>query len=73
MSKPAWKNGEPLSAETQVALRDLIQQIGDAAKAAKLLEISATSVMRGALGLGMRRGTILLIETRLVELSKKAA
>lgn len=40
-----------------------------------MLEISSTSILRGAVGLGMRKGTILLIETKLAKLAapKEAA
>lgn len=75
MSKSAWKTGSPLSQETQERLRELIRNVGDAKRAADMLEISSTSILRGAVGLGMRKGTILLIETKLAKLAapKEAA
>lgn len=57
-----WKKGTPLSEATQSELRNLLRQVGDEKKVAKMLEVSPTSVMRGAIGFGMRRGTIALIE-----------
>lgn len=53
-------------------LRAFVKERGEK-KASEELQVSVTAIVRAAAGLGMRRGTILMIETKLGEAEKKAA
>ena len=64
MSKTTWQKGIPLKGELQERLRELLRNRGEE-EAAKLLGIGETSVIRAAAGLGLRRGTVFIIETKL--------
>lgn len=63
-----WRKGTPLDETLQEKLRKLVRERGEKAAAA-LLEIGQISVLRGAAGAGMRRGTAFWIKTKLDELA----
>lgn len=71
-TKTEWKKGISLDNELQVRLRAFVQARG-AKTAAKDLGVSTTSILRGATGLGLRNGTILLIKTGLDSVMKAVA
>jgi len=61
-------SGEPLDDANRAALTRLARLVPSEEKAAALLDISARTYARAMAGLGLRRGTRLLIEVRLRDL-----
>lgn len=69
MAKHDWKKGSPLEEKIQIQLRTLIRQVGKD-KAAAMLDVGAASVVHAAAGLGVRRGTAFMIETKMASLAR---
>jgi hypothetical protein len=70
-SRPAGRAGgacEPLDEAGRTALERLAQMVPSERQAAALLQVGERTYVRAMAGLGLRRGTRLLIETRLREL-----
>ncbi len=63
-----WKKGTPLDDANQEKLRALVRREG-LEKTAKVLDTSTVSVTRAAAGLGLRKGTILLIVNALIKVA----
>jgi hypothetical protein len=61
MAKPVWKKGKPLPDPLQEKLRALVQERGEV-EVAEQFGIGQSSIVRAAAGLGLRRGTIRVIE-----------
>jgi hypothetical protein len=57
--------GEPVTTCTRAALENLRRAHPDERRAASLLQVSRSTYARALAGLGLRRGSIALIETRL--------
>lgn len=75
MAKPTWQKGNPLPKDNLARLRALVEQLGEK-ETAKLLDVPPVSVTRASAGCGLRRGTIVMIESalaKLVETSSQAA
>lgn len=70
--KHEWKKGIALDESTQIVLRSFVKDRGERAAAIDL-NVSVTSIVRAAAGLGLRNGTILLIRMGLEKLEEKAA
>lgn len=68
MVKPSWRKGIPLAEDVQARLRALVKEKGGEGVVAELLGIGRVSVVRAAAGLGLRRGTAFVIETKLAAL-----
>ena len=66
MVKKDWRRGEPIEAELQERLRALVQARGTDG-AARVIGAAESSIARAALGLGVRRGTAMLIRIGLKE------
>ncbi len=64
MAKPTWRKGIPLDEKVLSRLRDIVREKGEKATA-ELLGIGSASIVRAAAGLGLRRGTIYVIESKL--------
>lgn len=64
MGRPTWRKGIPLESDVLDRLRKFVNEKGDKI-AAEILGIGRISVVRAAAGLGLRRGTVFVIKTKL--------
>lgn len=71
MAAKTWQKGIPLDEALQSCLRALLKERGEEA-VAELLGIGEGAIIRAAAGLGLRRGTAFVIETKLA-LMRRAA
>lgn len=62
MANAAWTGGRPLDETTAERLRALLRKHGNEKKVAELLDVHPINVLRGAAGVGLRKGTQALIE-----------
>jgi hypothetical protein len=70
MSHPA--SGTPLDTSTIEALRALVTRVGET-RALQMLGIPRSTLERGMAGLGLRRGTIMMIDVGLERLGTPMA
>jgi hypothetical protein len=71
MAKTSWRGGDPIDETLRERLRGVVLERGESG-AADFFGVGKSAVMRAAMGLGVRRGTALVIKTRLEELEKAA-
>jgi len=64
MARTTWTKGVPLGAALQERLRRLVHDVGEKEVAARL-GVGVISIVRAAAGLGLRRGTAFVIESKL--------
>ena len=70
MAKTTWRKGTPLRDDLQERLRALVKEKGES-KVAELLDVGRVSVVRAAAGLGLRRSTAFVIETKIDSIAPK--
>jgi len=71
MAKPTWQKGIPLKTSVQECLRELLRE-KDEREVAELIGVGRPAIVRAAAGLGLRRGTAFMIETRLAAMKSAA-
>ena len=64
--------GAPCSAEVQCEVRELIRKLGEA-NTTKLLELSRVTLIRVIAGIGVKHGTLVLVQTNLPKARAAAA
>lgn len=65
MANPVWSGGKPLDETMAERLRALLREYGSEKRVAELLDVHPINVLRGAAGVGLRKGTQALIERAL--------
>jgi hypothetical protein len=68
MAKPKWRKGIPLDDNLLAQLRAFVHERG-VEQTAKLFDLGQISIVRAIGGLGLRRGTVFVIKTKLLDLS----
>jgi hypothetical protein len=71
MAKTSWRKGIPLKPSIQEQLRKVISIHGEHTTA-EAIGVGVVSVVRAAAGLGLRRGTAFVIETKLASMTRAA-